>query len=181
MALSCNYNCTDLPAHEKVTCGDFPKGGINSVGILECDHSITDFTSEAQFNAAIAAGELKLAEQVRASLPEASEVNGVNPNACGAQDILDGFDWTFNMTDYNVTANNDCFYESLNLRTAYLVLYECMNERIKVIEHPVSFSVKPVIPESNKEKQSYVVVAKWSTNPDEFPVSYAAPTNIFNQ
>ena len=56
-----------------------------------------------------------------------------------------------------------------------------MNERIKVIEHPVSFSVKPVIPESNKEKQSYVVVAKWSTNPDEFPVSYAAPTNIFNQ
>ena len=181
MSIGCSYNCADLPTHEKISCGAFRKGGISSIGILDCDHGITDFTDAAQYTAAIAAGNLKLVEPVKANLPEASEISGPNPVACGSADILDGFDWTLPWTDYNVSANNDAFYEALNLRQAYLVWYYCQDEEVRVVQIPVTFVAKLTEPESNKEKRFYSVVAKWSSAPDDFPVLYTAPAGIFNQ
>lgn len=178
----CSYNCVDLPGHEQVECGDFPKGGIASLGILECDHTITDFSNATQVQAAIDAGDLKLIEPVRAILPESTEVEGVNPNACGSETILDGFDFTLTWQDFNVTSNNDSVYEALNLRQNYLIWFECETDMIRVVDFsPVSFVSKLTTPESNKEKQFYAVTAKWSSAPNEFPQLFDAPPGIFQQ
>lgn len=180
MPAACNYNCVDLPDHEQVDCGAFPKGGISQLGILDCDHSITDYSNATQVQAAIDAGQLKIIDPVRALLEENSEILGVNPTACGSTEILDGFDWVLTWQDYNVTSNNDAFYESLNLRQANLIWYECENDKIRVVVQPVSFVAKLTIPESNKEKQMYPVQAKWSSAPDEIPLLDDAPPGIFS-
>ena len=61
----CSYNCTDLPDHEQVSCGEYPKGGVSAMGILECDHVITDFTNATQFLDAIANDQLKIIKALK--------------------------------------------------------------------------------------------------------------------
>lgn len=177
---SCDYNCTELPEHEKVQCGAYKKGAIGTLGVLECDHSITDFTDTTQTNEAISTGKLTLIKGVKAEFPASSPIEGENPLACGASTILDGFDGVINFKDFNVTALNDSFYEALNKRTTYLVIYYCQEEEIRVIEKKVTWAVTPAVsPESNKEKQMYPGTAKWSFGVDEFPVLYTAPSGIY--
>lgn len=178
---TCDYNCVALPDHEQVDCGQFPKGGIFTVGVLECDHEISDFTSITETNNAIADGKLTLIKSVKASYPEATPVEGENPTACGAETILDGFDHILDLRDFNVRGENDTFYEALNQRSTFLIWYNCQEQRLRVVEQQVVWAVKPAtVPESNKEKQLYVGQIKWSSGVDEFPVLSNAPTGIYD-
>lgn len=177
---SCNYNCTELPEHEKSQCGAYRKGGISAIGVLECDHSITDFSNASQTYAAITGGKLTLIKGVKAEFPNASPIEGENPIACGAATIFDGIEYTLNIKDFNVTGSNDSFYEALNKRTSYLILYYCQEEEVRVVEKQVSWTALPAMsPESNREKQMYTITAKWTSNVDEFPVLYTAPSGIY--
>jgi hypothetical protein len=177
---SCDYNCTELPEHEKVQCGAYRKGGIVTVGVLECDHSITNFSNATQANQAINDGKLTLITGVKAEYPDATPIEGENPLGCGSATILDGFDHVLNIQDYNVTSANDSFFEALNKRTTYLVWYYCQEEEIRVVEKKVTWVCLPAAsPMSNKEKQKYTVTAKWSSGVDEFPTLYTAPSNIY--
>ena len=65
MAVACSYNCTELDNHDKVQCGAFPKGGISTIAILECDHVITDFSSATQWPDAIDDRDAVLIELIR--------------------------------------------------------------------------------------------------------------------
>ena len=182
MAIACSYNCTDLDNHDKVQCGAFPKGGISTIAILECDHVITDFSSATQWQDAIDDRDAVLIEPIRGIVPEFSEVVGVNPTACGSQDILDGFDATMTWMDFNVNSSNDNFYNELNQRQSFIVWYECDTDKIRVVELVTSFISKLNTPESNKEKQFYQVVSQWSTGTDDgIPPLFNAPTGIFSQ
>lgn len=176
---NCGYQCTDLPDHEQVVCGEYLKGGISSIGILECDHTITNFTNAAQFTTAINSGDLTLIEPVVGDIPAASPVEGANPSGCGAATILDALDWTINVTDYNVTDGNMDFYNSLNRKRTYLIVYLCHDDKILVIEKPVSWIGIYINPANEREKQSYTLTGKW-TDLDQ-PMLFDAPAGIFDQ
>lgn len=180
MATACDYNCTELPEHEKVQCGAHRKGGISAIGVLECNHTITDFTSASQAYANILAGKLTIIAGIKGEFAAASPIEGENPEACGATTILDGFDYVFNFKDFHVTSSNDSFYEALNKRSSYVVFFYCQDDEIRVVERKVVWSILPPIsPESNKEKQMYTGTIKWSSDVDEFPTLYTAPDAIY--
>jgi len=180
--LSCNYGCSDLPNHAQVLCGEYLLGGINSIGILECGQTtITDFEDSTQYDTAIANGDLKLIDVVRGTLPDPSPINGVNPDACGSETILDGFDNTFEWEDYNISETNDAFYEALNVGQRNLIFFMCQADKIRVVELPVSFMSFATVPQSNKEKQLYRATAAWSSGPGDFPQLFDAPSGIFAQ
>jgi hypothetical protein len=178
MSQICSFE--DLDDHEKNDCY-YPKGGIGGAGVLKSDHGILDFANATQSQAAIDDGNLKVIKNIKAELPEPSPVEGENPLACGAETIVDGFDYTVEATDFNVNNVNDEFYRKLNLsQFAGLILYLCEEEQLRVVETGVNFNSRLVIPRSNKEKQNYLVTAKWSQSvADEFPVLHEAPEGIF--
>jgi hypothetical protein len=175
---SCNYNCADLPAHEQVSCGNYRKGGINAVAIVDCGHTITDWENATQWQTNIDAGLVTLIQPVRGAIPDPSPVEGPNPNGCGSENTLDDFDRTATWIDFNVTAANITFYNALNKRIANLVVYHgCDTPEITVIENNVNFVAMRRVDENKRVKQSFAVTAKW-TSLDE-PSLYDAPAGIF--
>jgi len=172
-----SYNCATLQSHELIECGAWRKGGISAIGILEIDHTITSFTSAAQATAAIVAGDLKIIKNIKGQIPEPSAVENPNPVGCGSETILDSFDRTVTWEDSNVTDDNIDFYNSLNKRTTYLIVYHCEEAEITVIQSEVTFVARRMVPESNKERQKFMVTAKWTAF-DESPL-FNAPTGIY--
>ncbi len=175
----CDYNCVDLPEHEKVNCGNYKKGSIDAIGILECDHAITDFSDATEMEAAVTDGKLHVIKGIKGEFPDPSEVEG--ENVVGSEpNILDGFDNVANWLDFNVNSANDNLYKALNKRSAFLILFNKAEEEILVIEKKVRYTAKPANnPQSPNEKQRYSVVAKWKSNVDEFPARYTAPAGVF--
>jgi hypothetical protein len=178
MSTLCTFE--DLDDHEKNDCY-YPKGGIGALGILKSTHEIIDFANTSQNEAAVADGSLKVIKNIKADLPEPTPVEGENPLACGSETIVDGYDYTVEITDFNVNPINDEFYRKANLsQFAGLVLYMCEEEQIRVIESGVTFNARLIIPRSNKEKQHYLITAKWSQSVQEpFPVLNEAPDGIY--
>jgi hypothetical protein len=170
----------ELDEHEANNCL-YRKGGISAYGVLKADHGITDFSNLTQVQDAITAGTLKVVKKIKANMPEPAAVEGENPTACGSDTIVDGYDYSFQVKDFNVNSNNDEFYRQLN-QSSYsgLILFFCEEDEIRVIERNVTFNARPVFPESNKEKQHYMIDAKWSQSvQEEFPVLDDAPEGIF--
>lgn len=178
MPQTCNYNCAELPEYEQVSRCDYLYGGFNAWGYLECSNTITDYSNPSEWTANINAGNAKAMGPVRASIPEASPIEGENPNSCGNDTILDGFDFTAQIKDYNVSATNVDFYNGLNRRTGYLVLANCKTQKILVITDPVNFVATMLAPESKKEKMMFNVTAKWSSF--DMPQIFDAPPGIFD-
>lgn len=171
----------DLDDHEANNCS-YPKGGISAVAILKADHGITNFDDLTQTQAAITAGTYKIISKIKAELPEPGVVEGENPVACGAETVVDGFDYSLEIMDFNVNALNDEFYRKSNLsQFSGVVLYMCEEEQIRVVSRGVNIVARgPIIPRSNKEKQHYLISIKWSQGVHEdFPVLYDAPEGIF--
>lgn len=182
MGVTCNYNCTDLTDHEQVLCGDYSKGGFSTIGILACDHTITDFSSATEAQTAIDNGTLNLIKGIKAQIPEPSPIENPNPIGCGSETILDGFERTVSWMDSNVNSANIIFYNALNTRNEFLIIYNCNDDPndegiITVIEATNNFVAFRVGPESNKERQFFNVTAKY-TKFDESPI-FTAPTDIY--
>lgn len=175
-------NCIpeDLPEYEANECY-YPKGGISKTFVLKDGHNITNFSNPTQVNAAIAAKKLVLMGGLKGSLPEPSVVEGENPIACGSETIVDGYDYTAEIKDFNVNQANDEFYRKLNQSEfSGFGMFLCEQNSVRVIEKGVTFNSRLVIPESNKEKQQYLITAKWSQDvADPFPVLYDAPAGVF--
>lgn len=176
----CSYNCGDLPTHQKIQCDAWKKGGISAIGVLECDHSITDFSDLGQLQAAVAADKLHWIEAIKAIYPDAAPVEGENPLACGSETTLDGFNNTITFKDFNVLDENDTFFENLNGRSTMLIWFECKNDIIRVVSEAVSWNVKPAeVPEAHTEKQKYNGTVTWFAEKNSFPVAWAAPAGLF--
>ena len=175
-------DCTpeDLPAYEANLCY-YPKGGISKSFVLKTGYTTTDFSNPSQVQADITAGRMRIMGGLKGNLPEPSVVEGENPIACGSETIVDGYDYTFEVKDFNVNEGNDEFYRKLNQSEfSGFGFYLCEQNAVRVIEKGVTFNARLVIPESNKEKQHYLVTAKWSQDvADPFPVLYDAPVGIF--
>ena len=181
MSTYIEYGCGILPEHEQVACGLYLKGGISAVGILESDHTITDFSNPSQYTANITAGNLRIIRNIRGNVPEASPVEGDNPVGCGPDTILNGFNWTAQWMDANATSDNISFYSQLNTRLTYLILYLCGSNEVMVVENPTNYIALPVmVPANNKELQMLNVTARASLQPNDLPQKYTAPAGVFD-
>lgn len=180
MANACDYNCTELPDHEQIQCGEWLKGGISGVAYLDCDHTIVDWTSASEWQANIDSGKVKIATPVKASMPEGAAVEGENPNGCGTATIVDTYDRTAEIKDFNVNNNNTDFYNNLNKQSKNIVFFQGCDgaDRIWVVDVSVKFNARNLIPENNREKQMYMVTASWTEF--DMPLFYDAPTGIFS-
>jgi hypothetical protein len=179
MSQSCSFE--DLDDHEQNDCF-YPKGGISAIGILKADHGITDFSNAVQVQAAVDAGTLKILKKIKAEYPEPSAIEGENPLACGSETIFDGSDHNVEITDFNVNPTNDSRIVQYNTsQFSGIILYMCEEDQIRVKETGITFFARgPIIPKSNKEKQHYLISAKWSQSAnEESTVLYEAPDAIF--
>lgn len=173
-------SCAELPDHLEQNCSNFKHGGFSSVAVLKLGHPITDYTDASQWQSAISGGFVKIINQIKAQLVEASEVTVDNPVACGAEQILDGFNGQVSWMDANVNQGNIDFYKTLNIYKGNVVLYSCTENEITVIEDTVSFIAKLIQPANRTELQSFSVVGNYTTNPEGgIPSIYTAPANIF--
>lgn len=173
-------SCAELPDHLEQTCNNFKHGGFSSIAILKPNHGIIDFTNTAQWQSAINAGLVKIINQIKAEMPEPSEVTQDNPVGCGPESILDGFNNTITWLDANVNQGNNGFYNTLNISKGQLVMFSCTEGEITVIEQTAYFIAKLIQPAARTAYQNYMVTASWTTTPETgIPSIYTAPANIF--
>lgn len=167
-----------------MSCGDYEKGGIDAVAILDCDHVITDFTSQTQLQAAIDSGKMKVIKGIRAEIPEASPVESLNPVACGAENITDTYNRMITWADANVSNANITFYNGLKTRQAFILAHHCGDDSdasddgmLTVIEARLSFKNSRVVPNNQRERQDFKAIGDWTSLDDSPYVS--SPPNIF--
>ena len=163
--------------HEQIACGEYKLGGISAVGILECDHSISDFSNASQYTAAIAAGKLRVIKGIKAEIPDPSPVDGEAAVACGPENELYTMDWSATITDMNVTAQNRLFYDALNNRRFYIVFYLCDSDEVAVVEHQANAVARLNVPLTKSERQRFIADLRWRTKKN--PEVYDAPAGIF--
>lgn len=183
MSQLCNYGCATLPEHQQVACNDYAVGGISAAALVECDQTvITDFSNATQWQAAIAAGLVKVIKGIKAQIPAASPVLVDNTVGCGAAQIIIGMDNTATWTDANVLGANDDLYAKVNLRQSYLVLFMCEQDEIRVSNATVDFQALPVqVPDNSRATQMYSVTASFFSKVGEIPFQlYNAPAGIFS-
>jgi len=180
------YCCTGLGTKDTI-CGNAKrKGGIkHGFWIKEDQTSITDWTSEVQWLAAIAAGDVVLLSEIRGEFPEPSEQETDTLIGCGPETELDGFDFEFLWQDRAVNPANNDFYQDMNECPAHFGWYDCQpggTARIHIVNIGgkfVSFVCKPTTIEASLNTvQRYPCKAKWSGM--TFPTIYNAPPNIFS-
>lgn len=176
-----NYCFTNLSDHERVQCGNYKNGGIDAVAIIDSDANISNYSSAAAWQAAINAENVKIVKGIKAELPEPSAVEGENPIGCGSETVLDGFDYSLTMRDYNVSAVNDEFWATANGQQYWIAFRLCNEDEIVVVELPVTVkATQAIVPTSNKEKQHYVVRLEWSADRNWYPSRHAEPAAIFD-
>lgn len=178
--MSTGYCFTNLLDHVQTQCAAYKKGGIDAIAIID-NANITDYTSQAQWLAAIAAETVKIIKGIKAEIPTGSPVTGDNPVGCGNDTIVDGFDYTISIMDSNVSADNDLFWASLNSRQFYIAVRLCNESEILVIELPVTITAsQATVPLSNKERQKYEVTFAWSADADWAFERVTEPAGIFD-
>ncbi len=173
-------NCATLPDHIETACQKYKKGGFPSLAIIDEDHTITDWTNGSQWSSNIASGKIKIVNRIKAAISDPSAIKSDNPVACGAQQILDGFDWKFSCTDGNRNVFNDSFYTNLNNKAAFVALWNKDENEILVIDREVVFTCNPNYPDSNRAHQFYKIEGDWVSPKDWFPGTHSAPTGVFN-
>lgn len=179
--MSCNYGCATLPAHQQVVCSDYSLGGISAVFALECDHTITDFSSQIQWQANINAGKVHIFNNVKGEIPASSPNMQDNPVGCGPEQILMGRDNQLHWIDKNVTGSNDDMYARLDNRRLIPGAFMCEEDEVIIGNASADFTIIPrTVPMNNREVQQYDVVAAFYSKRGEIPFrTYNAPSGIF--
>lgn len=181
--MSCNYGCSTLPPHQQVVCGDYQLGGMSAMFFLECDHTITDYTSQIQWNENIANGKAFIVMGVKADIPTPAANMQDNPIACGAEQTVQGYDNTLHCVDKNVLAANDDHYAKLNGRKMYVGGFLCEEDKILVSNTKATFNATPrTVPANNREMQFYDITCMFYSKVKEIPFAeYDAPAGIFDE
>lgn len=108
---SCRYNCDEIGEYENTldNCSIYRAGGSSNLYILECDHEITDPTSQAQIDAAVAAGQATLVQNVKSGFAAGSPITVAPVTSCGS-DVVVNNEVTGTIYDSKVTELNTAFW-----------------------------------------------------------------------
>jgi len=182
MSRCIDYNCSDLADHLMNDCAEELTGGQDQAILLDCDHTITDFSNGTQINAAITAGTAVLVKNIKVGLDLPSAIE-LDSNIANRSPKLVNYDRTGTWIDGNVNNNNvNTFYPSwLQGRTlGGMIIYENGNDTkaVTVIDAPIQATGGRIIPADNNEFQRFEVAFKWKSKTD--PKRYSAPTGVFS-
>lgn len=168
----CSYDCSELPEHELLTCGDYKLGGISAAAIMNCDivevGQNMEFDLDATWNNWVSSGDVKLIQQIKGTIATPAAVEVPNPVACGPENVLVGFNWTCTWQDANATGSstgssftdgNTGFYCDLNTRTTYLALYLCGSDEVMIVNFPTNYRAALMVPDNDRALQMFEVTA----------------------
>jgi hypothetical protein len=125
----CDSGCTEaLPFPYSNACGVVTRpGGINRIAFLQCDFEFTDITDQAEWDAAIAAGEAVVSGLLLGAKPKGSFTKK-RVNSCSPERVTGG-EKTVTFQDFNTSmVHGDCsiydFYNTfLENPAAYRLVY----------------------------------------------------------
>lgn len=160
-----------LPVHLATLCNDeYINGAFSSIGILDCDHVILDFTDVIQLEDAIANNKLTIIKRVRGSIPEGTMQDVTNPVSESSLNIPIGIDNTVAWLDYSVSQANSNFYETMNRKNTFFIGYNSTTNTAHIIEFPITWKALPAqVPDTSRELQFYSITGEWFAKPEQFP------------
>lgn len=175
-----DYCFGDLFVHEKIQCSNWLHGGIDGLIVFKTNSVIADYTVKANWDALLNSGDATIITNIKGEFPDGAPVEGDNPIGCGTDTVLDGFDFTLNIMDYNVNAENDANYASINGGTYYVAIHLCNEDQLLIVEQATNVVAIPAnVPTSKKEKQRYNTSYKWSADKDWYPIRIDSPAGLF--
>jgi hypothetical protein len=127
--MSCAINCTDIGTHdpEDLTCKGPRSAGASSIVIFLCLDNVSDITNPTQINAAIAADEAILVENIRFGSNAPTPALSPKLVSCGLPGVLHNT-YPINITDYSYNStNNDLWQTFASGVTAKAILaWDCL-------------------------------------------------------
>lgn len=167
--------CSDaVPAFAPDVCAN-EQSRIVAVAYIREDSILADYTSAAEWNAAIAAGTVIVIKNVRGEKPKSTAT------------IIDGFglqqqravgrEFALTYEHPDVIGNED-FYNALNYNNSYAIAYYTAGGKVFVVTGAqVLVNADHVITMSLNDSIIFNVEVTWSY-PD-MPIAYTAPASVF--
>lgn len=146
------------------------------MAVMATDHSIADYSSESDWNTAIAAGDVEMVKKVAIEIPERTP-NEVDANIGGEPSYIASYTHTLVCNDANSNATNDLFYNALRAQTVNIA-YKIGDSEIGVVTAKCRASTTEVQPLTKTEVKKYMTTFTWEA--EDLPTRYAAPANVFD-
>lgn len=186
MANCTDYNCdTPLAPQLLNDCNETRAGGIRELILLSCDHGITDPSSAAEINTALAANNAVLFTQMMVGMDTPSPITGENLVSCNTESVVN-YDRQITIVDGNVNDTEIAAWNTMNASTGKvlggIILWDgCGNDTGKVfwIDDAVQVEGGMMIPNNDDANQKFDLTGKWRSKGD--PRIYAEPAGIFGQ
>lgn len=105
-----DYNCSELSDHLQNSCNELKIGGVDAIGLLTCDHELTDPANETQLQTEVTAGRLFILKGVKVGIPAGSPIT-VGPYTAGEVSTTVNYDRTVSIIDPNYNQDNITFYD----------------------------------------------------------------------
>lgn len=174
-----DYNCSELTDHEQNSCNTLILGGSDALGLLTCDHQLTDPTNATQILAEITAGRLFIAKGVKVGLPAASPIS-VGPYTAGEVSTTVNYDRTLSLIDPNYNQSNITFYDIAVNNKKFGGALVRLKDSAKVIwiDSAMTMEGSPIVPDDTNDAIRFECTMKWRK--PEMGDLYADSTGYFD-
>lgn len=179
-----NYGCDEvLGTYNENECGLEIPGGGDAALLLECNHTITDPSNEAQIAANVAAGLAHRVTGVSITIEKATP-NILNTNVPCKPNSVIGYSRTGTYYNPNVSGPNVTFHNTLmgGKKFGGAIVHLCGADNAGIpsvlwIDAQIVISGSLILPGSNKEAMRFE--GDWSWEDIDNPMMYEMPTNFF--
>lgn len=157
-----DYNCSELSDHEQNSCNELVLGGSDAVGLLACDHSITDFENETQLQDAIDDGKLHILKGVKVGLPAGSPIT-VGPYTAGEVSTTVNYERTATLIDPNYNETNIAFYDTAfnNKKFGGALIRLRDSAKLIYINAAITIDGSPIVPDDTNDAIRFEGTMKW--------------------
>lgn len=180
MANCPNYNCAGWEERVEGDCGETFLGGGASAVMVKCGTTIADPSDGAEINAAVAAGNAVIINDVLVTFAAPSAITN-DSFIANQPEIVADYDREVSFVDRAVTAQNVEFYNSINssygAQIGGMIIYEAEADRVTYIDAAMTGTGGRVF--ANGEIQRFEFTFAYRAKGDA-PI-YDAPTGVFNQ
>lgn len=184
MANCLNYNCAELPDYSETiaSCGSKIRlSGASNLILIECGtNEISNPSSAAEINAALAAGWATLVSNIRIGFGDPSPISQDPITSCSTA-ITINYARSIVSKDYKVVAENTAFWNAAKRRSfAQMIIFECgtdgLPDLVSFIDDEITVDSKRVFADSNDQAQYYDIVFNYKSYDD--PAQYDAPVGV---